>query len=40
MNTLLVASQSTTSSMSITRVNVNDPASAHPKGASCGRVTR
>ncbi len=39
MNALFVASQSTTSSTSIIRVNVNDAASARPKGASGGRVT-
>jgi hypothetical protein len=40
MTSLLVASQLTASSTSITRVNVNDPVSARPKGASGGRVTR
>jgi hypothetical protein len=39
MNALFVASQSITSSTSIIRVNVNDAASARPKGASGGRVT-
>ena len=39
MNTLLVASQPTTSSTSISRVKANDSASARPKGASGGRVT-
>jgi hypothetical protein len=40
INTLFVASQSTTSSTSMVRVNVNDSTSARPKGASGGRVTK
>jgi hypothetical protein len=40
MNALFVASQSTTSSTCMVRVNVNDSTSARPKGASGGRVTQ
>jgi hypothetical protein len=39
MNALFVASQSTTSSTSIIRVNVNYSACARPKGAAGGRAT-